>query len=82
MDKAKIGDLRKVGGRVTSRVYTLRDDGDSFERATASAFLDREFPEYEAYWRSHVVPLIRRPGDIRSRQTRSSAGPATCPRIS
>jgi len=48
---------------------TLRKDGDSLEVRGANDFgLDVQFPNYEIFWRYHVVPATNRPGNIYFRQ--------------
>src|SRR5690242_12098265 len=47
---------------------TLRDDGDPTEIDGAVSFgLDKKFPNYEIFWRRHVVPATNRPANIHHR---------------
>lgn len=45
-------------------MYTLNDDGDSFEKRYWNAFLKNDFPEYEKYWSKYIIPLTNRPINI------------------
>lgn len=44
--------------------YTLQNDGDGFEKHYWNEFLKTDFPEYEKYWSSNIVPLTNRPTNI------------------
>ena len=50
------------------RQYTLQDDGDPIEKKYYSQFLKDRFPSYEAFWRSFIAPLTKRPTDIRFKE--------------
>jgi len=41
-------------------MYTLAANGDDFEKECDGLFLRREFPHYEVFWRTFVVPLTNR----------------------
>lgn len=43
--------------------YLLKDDGDPHERRAWFRYLKNEFPSYEPFWQTHVVPLTNRPID-------------------
>lgn len=43
---------------------TILIDGDFFEKLYWSEFLSKEFPTYEKYWASKIVPLTNRPNNI------------------
>jgi hypothetical protein len=43
---------------------TLLADGDSFEKHYWTEFLSTEFPSYEKYWASQIVPMTNRPINI------------------
>ncbi|WP_373548504.1 hypothetical protein [Haliscomenobacter sp.] len=49
-------------------MYTLSNDGDSFEKRYWNVFLKNDFPAYEKYWSKYIVPLTNRsistPGDV------------------
>lgn len=44
--------------------YTIAKDGDDFERAAWTSFLQADFPSYETFWQLCVVPLSNRPTNI------------------
>ena len=44
--------------------YTLKKDGDSFEKRYWDVFLKKLFPSYGDYWSEKVTPLTNRPNDI------------------
>lgn len=43
---------------------TLAKDGDYIEKNYWDSFIEKEFPNYEAFWAKFVVPLTNRPTDI------------------
>jgi hypothetical protein len=46
-------------------LVTLRDDGDPIEiRGSKQHNLDKDFPNYELFWRYHVVPATYRPANF------------------
>lgn len=48
---------------------TLRDDGDYSEWEGSFQYnLDKSFPNYEIFWRYHVVPSTHRPANLHQRQ--------------
>jgi len=44
--------------------YALDKDGDSFEQHYHGLFIKNNFPNYENFWQTFVVPLTNRPTDI------------------
>jgi hypothetical protein len=47
---------------------TIRQDGDPTEITGATQFaLDVRFPNYQVFWRRHLVPATNRPANMRSR---------------
>jgi hypothetical protein len=43
---------------------TLLNDGDDFEKHYWNQFVVNEFPSYEKYWSSHIVPMTNRPVNL------------------
>lgn len=44
--------------------YTILKDGDRFEQKYWTLFMSSQFPTYEKYWATKIVPLTNRPTNI------------------
>lgn len=52
-------------GPTTTPPQTLRDNGDSFERRAVTDYqLNLTLPNYEIFWRNHIVPATNRDADL------------------
>jgi hypothetical protein len=50
-----------IKGREDMNNYRLAIDGDPLEKRCWHLFIQEQFPGYEAFWQTHIVPLTNRP---------------------
>lgn len=50
---------------MTTMTWTIEADGDEREKYCWPLFIAKELPSYQAVWARYIVPLTRRPANIR-----------------